>query len=46
VATGAKLVAYAPGRMIAAAKRRARHLQLWSPCFVFLVCPKRAKRNY
>ena len=33
VATGAKLVAYAPGRMKAAEKSRARHLQFTEPVF-------------
>jgi len=41
VATGVKLVAYAPGRMKAAEKRRARHLQLAEPVFRLFGVPKR-----
>lgn len=41
VATGAKLVAYAPGRMTAAAIEGRDTSKQGSQCFVFLVCPKR-----
>jgi hypothetical protein len=40
VATGAKLVSYAPGRMTAAETEGRDTSKLGSQCFVFLVCPK------
>jgi hypothetical protein len=40
VATGAKLVAYAPGRMKAAASERARHLRNTEPVFRLFGVPE------
>ena len=40
LATGVKLVAYAPGRMKAAASERARHLQITEPVFRLFGVPK------
>lgn len=41
MATGAKLLAYAPGRMTAAEIEGRDTSKQGSQCFVFLVCPKR-----
>ena len=42
MATGAKLVAYAPGRMKAAEQSRARHLHLSEPVFRLFGVPGNA----
>jgi hypothetical protein len=43
MATGAKLVAYAPGRMKAAEQSRARHLHLTEPVFRLFGVPENAR---
>jgi hypothetical protein len=43
VATDAKLVAYAPGRMKAAEKSRARHLHIREPVFRLFGVPGNAR---
>jgi hypothetical protein len=43
VATDAKLVAYAPGRMKAAKESRARHLHLTEPVFRLFGVPGNAR---
>jgi hypothetical protein len=43
VATGAKLAAYAPGRMKAATNERARHLRLTEPVFRLFGVPESPK---
>ena len=40
LATGVKVLAYAPGRMKAAARERARHLQLAEPVFRLFGVPE------
>jgi hypothetical protein len=43
MATGAKLVAYAPGRMKAAEQSRARHLHLTEPVFRLFGVPRNVR---